>query len=137
MEVTQGLPDVSASYAARQRRCVSSRGALEWARADNRPVDDGRLAHKEKLLRGAAFVRKTYAQSNPEWEHEHCELCGREIVEKGSQWDTAEAAHEGYSTPGPPGDPTDDHYWVCPSCFEDLRERLGWTLRGAPGDGYS
>lgn len=97
------------------------------------PVDR-RPADKEERFRGAIFVRRIYAPSSPEWEHEHCELCGAEIVERGSHWDTADAVYEGYSTPGPTEAPMEDWYWVCPSCFEDFRERLGWTLRG-PRDG--
>ncbi len=97
------------------------------------PLDD-RRASKEQLLRGAVFVLKAYASPSPEWEHDHCELCGRELAVEGSHWDTADAVHEGYSAPGPPDAPRDDHYWVCPSCFERFRAHLGWTLRG-PRDG--
>lgn len=100
------------------------------------PPDD-RRASKETLLRGAVFVRKAYASPSPEWEHDHCEICGRELAVEGSHRDTADAVHEGYSAPGPTEDPRDDHYWVCPTCFEDHRERLGWTLRWQPGDGDS
>jgi hypothetical protein len=96
--------------------------------------DEGRLARNERLLRGAVFVRKTYMPWNPEWEHEHCEFCGREFAERGSHWDIADALHEGYSAPGPPDNPKDDWYWICPSCFEKNREHLGWTLTRARPD---
>lgn len=99
--------------------------------------DEGRLARNEKLLQGAIFVRKAYSPWSPEWEHEHCEFCRAEIAEKGSHWDTADAVHEGYSAPGPPSDPRDDWYWVCPSCFGRFRERLGWSIRQVSGDGDS
>jgi hypothetical protein len=91
--------------------------------------DDWRLQGNETLFRGAVFVRKTYTQWSPEWDHDHCSFCGRPFAENGTPADRPDALHEGYSTPGPPADPKDDYYWVCPPCFDDFREHFRWTLR--------
>jgi hypothetical protein len=56
-------------------------------------------------------------------------------VEEGSPEHEAGTFHAGYSTPGPPGVPREDYYWVCPPCFDDFREYLGWTLRPEIADG--
>jgi hypothetical protein len=96
---------------------------------------DWRLGGNEKLFRGAVFVRKKYAPWTPEWEHDHCSFCRAEFVEEGAPVHEARTFHEGYTTPGPPREPREDYYWVCPPCFEDFRERLGLTLRQAAGDG--
>ena len=90
---------------------------------------DWRLGANERLFRGALFVRKTYSQWSAEWDHDHCSFCWSDFAEAGTAPDRADAFHEGYSTPGPPADPKDDYYWVCPPCFDDFRDYLGWTVR--------
>ena len=94
--------------------------------------DDWRLAGNEDLFRRAVFVRKRYAQWGPEWDHDHCSFCKEPFAEAGSEADRS-AHHEGFSTPGPPRDPKEDYYWVCPRCFADFRDFLGWTLRSTEG----
>ena len=46
--------------------------------------------------------------------HEHCEFC----------WEKAMTDTEGvfYCT-------KDRYYWVCKKCFEDFKEKFGWTER--------
>jgi len=90
---------------------------------------DWRLAGNEDLFRNAIFVAKRYTQWSPEWDHDHCSFCHEPFAEKGSEADRQDAHREGYSTPGPPQEQKDDYYWVCPRCFDDFREYLGWTLR--------
>jgi hypothetical protein len=102
--------------------------------ADNRGVeDDWRLSGNEGLFRGAVFSRKAYRRWSPEWDHDHCPFCWTSFSEADSAGELEGALREGYSTAGPPADPRDDYYWVCPSCFDDLREHLGWSVRPDAG----
>lgn len=116
-------------------RCVrytpaSSSGVFGRPCVDNRAMkDDWRLSGHERLFRGAVFTRKTYRRWSREWDHDHCAFCWAAFAEADSAADSEDSLHEGYSTPGPPADPRDDYYWVCPTCFDDFREHLGWTLR--------
>jgi len=96
-------------------------------------ADDWRLAGNEDLFRNAVFVEKRYTQWSPEWDHDHCSFCHEPFAEEGSEADRPDAHLEGYSTPGPPRHPKEDYYWVCPRCFADFREHLGWTLRVVEG----
>jgi len=99
---------------------------------------DWRLTGANEIaFRGAVFVRKTYTQWSPEWDHDHCSFCWADFVQAGAPGDNAGALHEGYSTPGPPSEPRADYYWVCPSCFDDFRERLEWTVRPSGNDAPS
>jgi hypothetical protein len=100
-------------------------------------MDDWRLdPANEKRFRDAVFERKVYIQPSPEWDHDHCAFCSVRFAQEGSRPAAADpgALTEGYSTPGPPSEPKDDYYWVCPTCFEDFRERLEWTTRPSEGD---
>ena len=98
-------------------------------RADNRGVeDDWRLSGNEGLFRGAVFTRQAYRRWSPEWDHDHCPFCWASFSEADSAGDIEGALYEGYSTAGPPADPQDDYYWVCPSCFDDFREHLEWSV---------
>jgi hypothetical protein len=91
--------------------------------------DDWRLTPaNEKLFRGAKFVQKTF-----ENDHDHCAFCWAEFAPTGAPVHTEPTFNDGYCAAGPPVDPKDDYYWVCPPCFEDLRDRLGWTLRPSNG----
>ena len=54
---------------------------------------------------------------DPRWDHDHCEFCG--IGFAGPE--AKDALHEGYAT-------EDLYQWVCPRCFEDMRERFQFEL---------
>jgi hypothetical protein len=47
----------------------------------------------------------------------HLALSTRQFAESGS----LEVLTEGYVT-------EDNHRWICPDCFRDLREEMGWRL---------
>lgn len=70
-----------------------------------------------KWTRGAVLHFRKYAAYREGWEHDHCEACWAKFAESGSP----ETLSEGYVT--------DDNYrWICPSCFQDLKEDMGWRL---------
>jgi hypothetical protein len=80
---------------------------------------------------------------SPDWDHEHCVLCGQTFMEI----DFDDALREGYlaqpygatvdisseedrTTRGEGlrfvSAPTEDR-WVCPTCFRDFQERFRWS----------
>ena len=66
-----------------------------------------------------------------EWDHDHCDFCYATFMDT-SGFDERWREHHsdvltaGY-TPAPPND-TFGSVWVCPTCFDDFRERFGWTV---------
>ena len=101
-------------------------------------MDDWRLTPtNESQFRGAVFTRKAYVPSSPSWDHDHCSFCWAEFLPAGVAAHEEPTFHEGYATVGPPANPRPDYYWVCPTCFEDFRERLEWTTRPATGESDS
>jgi hypothetical protein len=80
--------------------------------------------------RSAVFTdRKTGEQTPTVWDHDHCEICHQGFSER-----YADDLREGWAMPGPAGLPTaewqPDYHWLCPRCYEQYRERLGWTSEG-------
>jgi hypothetical protein len=82
--------------------------------------DDWRLWGQERYLAGAMLHWATYRAPSPVWDHDHCAFCWARFMEA----DDPEILREGYTT-------DDLLHWVCPPCFEDFRERFGWSLRGS------
>lgn len=78
---------------------------------------DWRLQGQERYLRGAVLQRTPYSPYRDGWDHDHCEFCGSKFTAE----DRVEGLREGYSTP-------DRYRWICPTCFEDFRERFGWSV---------
>lgn len=80
---------------------------------------DWRLQGQEEYLQGARLARRSYRRygPNPTWDHDHCEFCTAEFMVE----DHPDVLHEGYAT-------LDDYRWICPTCFEDFRERFAWTV---------
>jgi hypothetical protein len=74
-------------------------------------------------LLGATLRKKRYSRYSPEWDHDHCAACWAKFAER----DDPGILREGYAT-------TAEYYlgedydWVCPRCFEDLHEEMGWRL---------
>ncbi len=79
--------------------------------------DDWRLQGQERYLSGAILHWATWHRPRPGWDHDHCEFCGAKFMEE-PRPDTLQA---GYAT-------ADRYRWICPTCFEDFRERFGWVL---------
>lgn len=88
-------------------------------------ADDWRLENlrTQPYLRCVSFVRKPYSEYRPGWDHDHCVGCGVRLAERG--FSTHDVIHEGYATT------SDfvrgaDYDWVCPECFADFRDAMGW-----------
>ena len=69
-----------------------------------------------KHTQGATLALKMYVRYSEGWDHDHCEACTEKFSET-----IPGALREGYATP-------DNYRWICPSCFNDLKEQMGWTL---------
>lgn len=69
-----------------------------------------------KHTRGAVLTLKKYIAPRDTWDHDHCECCWAKFMES-----TPDALSEGYAT-------EDNYRWICPNCFRDLKDEMGWTL---------
>jgi len=78
-------------------------------------VTDWRL-DLAKHTKGATLTLKKYVHTGEKWERVHCEVCSEEFSET-----APEALREGYTTP-------DNDYWICPDCFNELKDQMGWKL---------
>lgn len=83
--------------------------------------DDWRITTQETYLSGRTLRWSRWTAYKPGWDHDHCEFCWAKFaaevdddVEYDTGWMTAD----------------DTYHWVCPRCFEDFRERFGWTVEG-------
>ena len=81
--------------------------------------DDWRLQGQERYLMGSTLILRAYRLNakNPEWDHDHCEFCGKTF----SLEDIPDALKEGYAT-------EDDYRWICSTCFLDFREDFKWQV---------
>jgi hypothetical protein len=75
-------------------------------------------------LRGQSFVRKSYKAYRPDWEHDHCAVCGVKLMEPGAEH--ADVVHEGYATT-PAYEHGADYEWVCAECFSASQDVMRWT----------
>jgi len=64
------------------------------------PIEGGRAM--TRLLSGQVVPEGARLEPNA-WDHEHCALCWKKIMEKGVDF------QEGY---------TDGKHWLCPNCYE-------------------
>jgi len=76
-------------------------------------MEDWRLQGQERFLMRAAFARKRYTKHRDDWDHDHCEFCGRKFSQRQGDLNC------GYVT-------ADGRHWVCDNCFEDFRQRFHW-----------
>jgi len=83
--------------------------------SENLKIEDGdwRLTNQENYLMNARLMFEKY-ESSPQWGHDHCVFC---FAKFGSQ-DTE--LHFGFCT-------LDKYHWICMDCFEDFREKFGWS----------
>jgi hypothetical protein len=74
-------------------------------------------------LKGVRLQFRRYARWSQSWDHDHCSACWAKLAEA----EIPDAEHEGYAT-------CDDYRrgtgyeWVCGTCFDDLKDDMGWTL---------
>jgi hypothetical protein len=70
---------------------------------------------------------ETGEESDDVWDHDHCHFCHKTAFSERYEHDL----REGWTTAGPMGQPASerqpDYHWVCPTCFERLREQFKWT----------
>lgn len=71
---------------------------------------------------------KAYRKPSPSWNHEHCVFCHQLIAEPG--YGSANVLHEAWTTIFINSDGDTGYEWVCPSCFEQLRETFCWGVTG-------
>jgi hypothetical protein len=82
---------------------------------------DWRLQGQERWLSSATLFWRSWRESRPGWDHDHCAFCWKKIA----PIDMPDTLHEGYTT-------DDEYYWVCASCAADFTLRFGFTLKGGP-----
>jgi hypothetical protein len=101
-------------------------GELIWLipRAPRAREADGRLRNSGARLKNARLRWKRYRRWPAGWLHGACEFCRAEFGEDGQ----AGTLHSGYSVLGAGPAGQDDYSWVCAICFEDQRDRFGWTV---------
>ena len=75
--------------------------------------DDWRLRGQEDYLSGKSLYFRKWKSPKKEWDHDHCEFCWEKFS------DYPNTLHEGYTT-------EDNYYWICPTCYNDLKEMFKW-----------
>ena len=88
---------------------------------DQRSGDDWRLRNARHLA-GLKLHRRPYKRWSESWDHDHCAACGAKFAE----FAAPDIQHVGYAT-GADYKHGAGYAWVCPACFADLKDRLGWT----------
>jgi hypothetical protein len=78
-------------------------------------MSDWRLQGQDRYLKGRDLIRKKYKKYRDNWDHDHCEFCGRKISERPGDLNV------GYTT-------TDDYHWVCEDCFKDFAALFQWRV---------
>jgi len=74
-------------------------------------------------LQNVRWQFRRYARWSENWDHDHCAACWAKFAEFAG----LDIQHEGYAT-------SDDYpkgagyEWVCTTCFNDLKEDMGWSV---------
>jgi hypothetical protein len=67
------------------------------------------------------------------WDHDHCDFCWAAFLPAaGPQQEVREGDPRVFTAGYRPADPVTARVWICPTCFEDFRDRFGWTVVGEP-----
>jgi len=74
-----------------------------------------------KGFEGLRFKRKAYSRWSDSWDHDHCIGCWARFAEI----DGPNILREGYAT-CEDWKHGADYDWICPTCFADLRDVMGW-----------
>jgi hypothetical protein len=88
--------------------------------------DDWRIRCQANYLTGIKLKYGPYRLKSREWDHDHCEFCWAKFIDR-NDWQTGgyeipkDYLTEGYHS-------EDQHWWICPRCFEDFREMFGWIV---------
>jgi hypothetical protein len=70
-----------------------------------------------RFTKGAVLLFRKYTRYSEIWDHDHCEACLAKFMESGG----SDSLDEGYCT-------EDRYRWICQSCFNDLKDEMGWKL---------
>ncbi len=74
-----------------------------------------------RRLEGLTLHYRRWTRPRETWDHDHCAACWAKFAEE----DGPDVLHEGYAT-GPDHYQGTGYWWVCPTCFADLKPVLGW-----------
>jgi hypothetical protein len=84
--------------------------------------NDWRLTNQMKYLKGVRLIWRTYTPKSERWDHDHCVFCFAKFMSQ----DLPGILHEGYCT-------EDQYYWICQTCFDGFKDKLGWEVSEDPG----
>lgn len=71
---------------------------------------------------------ETFRKPRPSWDHEHCHVCMRCIAEADyGAPDALQVAYR-YIFPPEPGETSVRDDWLCPACFEELKNTFRWRI---------
>jgi len=126
--------------------------------------DDWRLRRQERYLQGATLVWREWSSpaasdlrawrmsdgsvresSEPVeapagaverveprgWDHDHCDFCWAKFMAREIAEHDPEILAAGYTI----ASEKRSTFWICPSCFEDFKERFAWTVVPSEGAG--
>lgn len=82
---------------------------------NNVSADDWRRHGQEHFLKGVSLMSSRYYPYNENWEHDHCEFCGKKFSL------CTNDLNEGYST-------KDGYHWICKECFNDFKDEFDWYI---------
>lgn len=74
-------------------------------------------------LKGLRLEFRRYKAWSESWDHDHCAACNAKFAET----DGLDIQHEGYATGDDYPKKGAQYEWVCQKCFDDLKDRLGWS----------
>ena len=84
------------------------------------------MGQERDLPPGTVLSLKPYRARSETSEHEHCAFCFAKFMDprfseehRRFVAERADVLTEGYAT-------TDERGWVCPRCFDDFADELGW-----------
>jgi hypothetical protein len=78
-------------------------------------------------LKGRRWHFRRYTRRGEAWDHDHCAACWAKFAE----FEGPDIQHQGYAT-------RDDdlkgavYEWVCRTCFDDLKDDMGWSVADRP-----
>lgn len=71
-------------------------------------------------IEGEKLQRRTWQQWTKDWDHDHCIGCGATFAEG------SDHLQDGYTTTSAFRNGA-GYEWVCPTCFSDLKDEMGWV----------
>lgn len=83
---------------------------------ENSMSGDWRLQGQERFLKGAVLTWRSYSPYREDWEHDHCEFCGRKFSMSPGD------LRAGYAT-------ENRYHWICEDCFHDFAKQFEWIVR--------